>query len=230
MEVKRIKMPILEKKLIAEKTYEVSFDLEGKEFEFLAGQFIRVNLLKLLYPDNKGKSRLFSIASSPNNKKKLTIAFRDSQSGFKKTLLELPIGSSVMIEGPFGYLTLPDNKSERLVFIAGGIGIAPFLSMIYFIIEEKLDYEIVLLYANWKPETAAYLKELTYLSETHSNFTLKNKFGYIDEYFIKESVKNLNDYIWYIVGLPEMVSSVRDLLFRLGVNSSRIHYENFTGY
>ncbi len=230
MEIQKIKLPILEQKTIAEKTCEVSFDLSGQKFDFLAGQYIRVSVSNLLYPDPKGNSRVFSIASSPNEKNKLSIAFRDSGSGFKRTLMELPLGSLVEIEGPFGYFTLPKDSLRPLVFIAGGIGITPFLSMIRFVNENKLNYQITLLYANQNKESGAYLDELEEIARQNSRFILKNKFGYIDEEFIKQSVKNLKEQSWYIVGPPPMVAAVREILARLNIDSNKIYLEDFYGY
>lgn len=230
MEIKKLRLPILGQKIIAEKTCEVSFDLSGKDFNFIAGQYIRISVPKLLYPDPKGMSRLFSIASSPKEKNKLSIAFRDSGSGFKRTLMKLPLGSLVDIEGPFGYFTLPKDASKPLVFIAGGIGITPFLSMIRFVNEEKLNYSIILLYANRNKESAAYLGELEAMAKQSPRFILKNKFGLLDNEFIKQSVKNIDESLWYIVGPPLMVAEAKNILLRLGVNEYQIYFEEFTGY
>jgi len=230
IESQKIKLPILEQKIIAEKTCEVSFGLSGKKFEFLAGQYIRVTVPKLLYPDPKGTSRVFSIASSPNDKNKLNIAFRDSGSGFKRTLMELPLSSFIDIEGPFGYFTLPKDTSNPLVFVAGGIGITPFLSMIRFVVEQKLTHQITLLYANRNTESAAYLEELTAIAKKDPNFLFKNQFGRIDADFIQQSVNNLNKSAWYIVGPPAMVADTRSLLSHLGVSEAKIYFENFEGY
>ena len=230
MESQKIKLLILEQKIIAEKTSEVSFSLRGKEFEFLAGQYIRVSVPKLLFSDPKGPSRIFSIASSPNDKNKISIAFRDSDSGFKRTLMELPVSSLVDIEGPFGYFTLPKDTSRPLVFIAGGIGITPFLSMIRFVIEQKLAHQITLLYANRNAESAAYLGELTIIAKRNPRFLLKSLFERIDADFIRRTVKNLDEPAWYIVGLPAMVADTRNLLLRLGVSETKIYFEDFTGY
>ena len=226
----KIKLPILEQKIIAEKTCEVSFDLSGKEFKFLAGQYIRVSVPKLFYPDPKGVSRVFSIASSPNNKNKIVLAFRDSGSGFKRTLMELPIGSFVDIEGPFGYFTLPKDTSRSLIFIASGIGITPFLSMIRFVIEQKLSHQITLLYANRNAESASYLEELTAIAKQNPRFLLKSQFGRIDVDFIRQAVKNPDEPDWYIVGHPIMVSNTRNLLSRLGISDTKIYFEDFIGY
>lgn len=155
-----MQLSIIEQKTIAEKTGEISFALPYKEFNFLAGQYIRVSVPELLRSDPKGAARVFSIASSPNDKNKISIAFRDSRNGFKRTLLKLPPGSLVDIEGPFGYFTLPKNSSQPIIFIAGGIGITPCLSMIRYATEEKLAHPITLLYANRNAESAPYLEEL----------------------------------------------------------------------
>lgn len=230
MESKKLQLPIIEQKTIAEKTCEVSFDLSGKKLNFLAGQYVRVSVLNLLYSSPKEMSRVFSIASSPNDKDKISIAFRDSSSGFKRTLMKLPIGSLVDIEGPFGYFTLPQNSSQPIVFIAGGIGITPCLSMIRYAAEEKLAHSLVLLYANRNKGSAAYLEELITITKQNPRFLLKNQFGRIEADFIQQAIKILNEPIWYIVGLPAMVTDMRNLLSHLGTDNSKIYFEDFTGY
>ena len=230
MENKKLNIPIIQQKNIAEKTCEVSFGLSGEEFSFLAGQYIRASVSELLYPDPRGMSRLFSIASSPNDKNKISVAFRDSGSGFKRTLMELPLGSLVNIEGPFGYFTLPKNQNQPIVLIAGGIGITPCISMIRYATEEKLAYPMTLFYSNKNAENAAYLEELETIAKQNPHFLLKNNFGRIGENFIQQSIKNLAEPFWYVVGPGAMVSDTRDLLSHLGVNENQIYSEDFTGY
>lgn len=225
-----LQIPIIEQKIITKKTCEVSFDLSGKEFYFLAGQYIRVSVQNLLHPDSRGLSRVFSILSSPNDKNKISVAFRDSGSGFKRTLMELPLGSLVDIQGPFGDFTLPKDVSPPLVFIAGGIGITTFLSMIRYVTEQKLTHQITLLYGNRNAESAAYLEELTVITKQNSHLVLKNRFERIDANFIQQSIKNLAEPTWYIVGPPAMVAEMRDLLLYLGISDSKIYSEDFFGY
>ncbi len=230
MNIETLKLPIVEQKIIAEKTYEVSFGLSEKEFNFWAGQYVRVSAPKLLHPDPKGPSRVFSIASSPNDKNKLSVAFRDSGSGFKRTLMELSLGSIADVEGPFGYFTLPKNQNQPVVLIAGGIGITPCISMIRYATEEKLAHPMTLLYANRNAENAAYLEELTAIAKQNPRFLLKNQFGRISADFIQQSVKNLAESVWYIVGFPAMVAEMRNLLSSLGVSEAKVYFEDFTGY
>ncbi len=228
---KKLILPILKQKIIADETYEISFSLLNKKFEFFAGQHIWVTVPKLLFPDPKGNARVFSIVSSPNDKEKLVIAFRNSGSGFKKTLIKIPIGSQVEIEGPYGYFTLPKDNSEPLVFIAGGIGITPFLSMIRFVNENKLKYSIILLYTNRNKDSAAYLQELKNISKQNPHFQLKNKFGRLDEDFIRESVGNILYQVkWYIVGPPPMVAAAKEILNNISVSPDHIFFEEFIGY
>ena len=144
--------------------------------------------------------------------------------------MELPLGSLVDIEGPFGYFTLPKDTFRPLVFIAGGIGITPFLSMIRFVTEQKLTHQITLLYANRNMESAAYLEELTTITKQNPRFLLKNQFGRIDTDFIQQTIKNFNGPVWYIVGPPAMVADMRNLLSRLGIDDTKIYFEDFVGY
>jgi len=229
LEEQNLKLPILEQKLIAENTCEVSLDLSGQNFQFIPGQYIRLTLPKLLYPDAKGASRVFSVASSPDDKK-ISIAFRQTQSGFKKTIMELKPGSLVYVEGPFGYFTLPKKTSRPLVFIAGGIGITPFMSMLFYNSKRNLDYKITLLYGNKNKESAAYLNEIEEIAKTNSKISVKNKFGPIDEEFIKENVKDIKESLWYIAGPPNLVASIKNLLLNLAVEEKNIFHDDFEGY
>lgn len=230
VETKKLHLPILEQRIIAEKTGEISFDLSGKEFEFLPGQYIRVSVPTLLHSDPRGPSRLFSLTSSPTDVKRITVAFRNSGSGFKKTLMELPPGSPVSIEGPFGYLTLPKDNTRPLVFIAGGIGITPFMSIIRFVTKQKTLHNITLLYANRTIENAAYAEELAVIAKQNPLFSLHNQLGRIDAECIQKTVQDLSGAAWYIVGLPVMVTDMRSLLLQLGVKEDAIYFEDFTGY
>ena len=230
MQAKIFTAKIISKKIIAEDTMEVVFGFES-DFDFIAGQYARIILPKLLYEDEKNY-RNFSIASSPSGKRIVTIAFRESSSGFKRTLLELPVNSAVEIEGAFGSFNLIEDASRPVVFIAGGIGITPFMSMLRFAAEQKLPHRITLIYANQKPESAAYLNELEKLEKENQNIVIKTKFGLLDADFIKKTVDNrLSDVggqgsnvAWYIAGPAPMVVATRKNLSEFGVLDKDIYF------
>lgn len=223
-------LPIVERKIVAKDTVEVVFDIRGRTCDFHPGQYISITLPDLIIQDEKGSHRDFSIASSPNNKKTLSIAFRISQSGFKQTLMHAPIGTKVDTECCYGAFTLSDESSRPLVFIAGGIGITPFLSFIRFAAEEKLPHTILLIYGNHDIETAAYLSELESLEKENPNFSMKKQFGPITKKLIEETVGTKVDPMWHIVGSPAMVRGVKSILSEMGVSRESIRFEEFPGY
>ena len=221
---------ILERREVAEKTLEISFKRPG-DYKFEAGQYAQVIIPELLYKDQRGPSRLFSIASSPTEKNKITIAFRDSGSGYKRTLFKAPPSHGIIIRGPFGEdFSLPQDKSDNVVFVAGGIGITPFLSMSRFATEKGLSFPITLLYANRNKKSAAYLEELEDMAARNPHFVVKNKFGRVDSAFLKQNVKDFMMSRWYLAGLPAMVEHAKSMLSDLGVAHDRIRTERFTGY
>jgi ferredoxin-NADP reductase len=231
---------IKSKKIIAQETILVDFDITDKEINFKPGQFCSVVLLKPPYNDEHGGKRFFSILNSPNEKRVLTIATRLSDSAFKKSLQEMKIGSEVEIGVISGKFVLPENTSLPLVFIAGGIGITPFISMLRYIKEESLDYKITLLYSNRNRETSAFLDELENFAKENQKFKLvltinedKNWHGekrFIDFQFIKDYVAGLFSCLYYTAGPVPMVKTITSALKLIGINFSNIKTENFVGY
>lgn len=215
---------------VAEGTVEVTLERPAG-FTFDAGQYLQVRLPALRARDPKGPSRVFSITSSPLDEDAVSIAYRDTGSGFKQTLQELSIGDEVIIEGPHGFYTLPLDPSRPVVFVAGGIGITPFLSMLRFAAEaDRTSPRVTLLYANRNRKSAAFLEELDGLARRSSRLTLRKHFGAIDEPFLQGSVKDLAAQRWYIAGPPAMVDAVRGSLNSLGVDPLDVLFEEFIGY
>lgn len=225
-----LELPIIERREIAEGTMEIRLGLEKNKFRFHPGQYIRLTVPHLLKEDPKGNRRDFSIASSPTETGWLAIAYRQSESGVKQTLLHSPLGTKVWVEGPFGLFTLPQNPRKPVVLVAGGIGVTPFRSMICYVTRKKLTYRLTLLYANWARKNAAYLKELGEFQRKNPRFVLKNRFGLFTQDFIRRSVKDLQDPLWYLCGPPPMVEALEKMLPDLGVTQDRIVLEVFTGY
>ena len=137
---KTITARIEKKSEIAKGTIEVIFTIEEGLFSFEPGQYVWVELLNLNFPDPRGTRRAFSIVSDPLVKNKLSIIFRISESGYKKTLISLPVGSDVHLIGHCGSFVLHDYIKIPTVFVAGGSGVASFFC---FILSKKLsDFSI----------------------------------------------------------------------------------------
>lgn len=223
---------IVAKESMAEDTTQVSFE-RPKNFSFTAGQHIQLVVEKLHYSDPKGRSRVFSICSSPANKETLSVVFRETGSGFKKTLSELQVGENVLVEGPFGFFTLPESKDARHLFIAGGIGIAPFVSMLTQDRDVSNGAHITLLYANRKEELAAFIEELQELDKISDWFDLDMIYGHVEQKHLTkyiDSDTSLSHLHWWIVGPPTMVTDTKYMIESLGVWADKIHTEEFIGY
>lgn len=223
------KVGIVERKEIASDTTEISLT-RPDNFQFNAGQYIQLDMPSLLHSDPKGSSRVFSIASSPEERDRLRISFRNTGSGYKKTLNELAKGTLLDLEGPLGDFTLPQEETDiSHMFIAGGIGITPFMSKIRSLHEHNSGGRITLLYANRDKSSAAYIKELQSASKKNL-FTLKTVFGKITEEHIGNLVHTADKMLWWVVGPPPMVAEVSYVLQQSGVSQKAIRTESFTGY
>lgn len=225
-----VQASILTIRTIAANTAEVTFYISGTPFSFVAGQYVTVIISGPEEAAVKERTHDFSIASSPVHTDRLSIAMRISESRFKRTLLSLPLGTRVTLEGPKGIFTLPNTEQGPLVFIAGGIGITPFSSMVRFSSESCLGYNITLLYFNASQESEVYGQELRLIAEKNNQFVLHEIVGLFSEKYIIRYVKDFPSMIWYVAGPPGMVALVRQALIKLGVLDTCIRTEEFTGY
>lgn len=220
-----------------------------KEVKWIPGQYYYYTIPSLKYPDPRGTTRHFTIASSPTegNILRLTTKIRE-ESGYKKSMDELPLGSVIEGEGPNGTFILDEKETGPQVFIAGGIGITPFRSMIKFIADKNLSTPIFLIYSNSTPEEVAFGKELEGFSASVPNFKLaitisrpdegKEKWtgltGRVDENLLRSQFETWNlDFktpTFWVCGPPPMIDAMEIVLGKTGITSDRVRSEKFTGY
>jgi ferredoxin-NADP reductase len=236
-------MALKERGTVARDTVAFVFD-KPAGFAFKPGQAIDVTLVDPPQTDTKGPRRAFSIVSAPYEDH-IVVTTRMRDSAFKRTLGSMPIGSRVQIEGPFGSLTLHSNRSRPAVFIAGGIGITPFMSILRQAAHDQLPQVIKLLYSNRRPEDAAFLQELQQLEQTHrGSFRLlatmtsradggqawSGLTGTIGPDLIRSVIVHPSLHVFYVAGPPAMVADMQQLLNRMGVQDDDIRSEGFSGY
>jgi ferredoxin-NADP reductase len=213
------------------------------DFAFKAGQYIDLTLSGSPSGSSNGLTHSFSIASSPLDEE-LVVTTRMRNTAFKRDLSLLPIGSGATIDGPMGSFTLHNNTARSAVFLAGGIGIAPFLSMVSYATGEKLRHPIVLFYANRCLEDAAFMDALWKLERANPRFRFvptltrmangnggwRGKTGHISSEMLATQVRILRGPIYYIAGPPTMVAATRRTLSEVGVDEDDIRTEEFAGY
>ena len=163
---------IKEKREVAKRTLLVLFDLGGTELDYRPGQYFWVELLEPRYEDEKGARRHITAVTSPTERGVIGLCTRMRDSAFKRSLAELPVRAEVEIEPPKGTFVLPEDDSRPLVFVAGGIGITPFRSMLRFIADERLSRRVTLIYSNRDRASAAFLDELEQIEQANPNISL----------------------------------------------------------
>jgi ferredoxin-NADP reductase len=210
---------------------------------FKAGQYLDMTLLNPAETDAEGNTRTFSIASAPHEET-LMVATRMRDTAFKRVLKSMPLGSAVKIEGPSGSLTLHNDVKRTAVFLAGGIGITPFRSIVLRAAKEKLPHRIFLFYSNRRPEDAPFLAELQALEKENPNYKLvasmtemaksnqpwQGEAGLIDKEMLARYLKEAVSPIYYLAGPPEMVKGLHTTINAAGVDDDDIRAEEFSGY
>lgn len=236
------KIRLTEKEYLAEGTMGFHFE-KPAGFQFKAGQYVDVSLINPTDVDSSGSIRSFSIASSPEDKD-LLFATRMRESAFKRVLKASPFGTEVEMEGPMGSFTLHKNAAKPAVFLAGGIGITPFLSMVRQATQARLAQELFLFYSNRRPEDAAFLQNLETLEKENSKFCFvpsmtgmeKSKqewageTGFINQEMLGRYLPELQGPIYYIAGPPAMVTAMWQMLTASGVDDDDVRTEEFAGY
>jgi ferredoxin-NADP reductase len=231
---------IKEKREVARETLLVTFDLLGEEVDFSAGQYFWVTLPNIGYDDEKGLRRHITVVTSPNERGVLGLATRLRDTAFKRTLRELPVGAEVDVEQPKGSYGLPDDPSRPLVFVAGGIGITVFHSMLRFIQEERLPYRVTLIYSNRDRESTAFLDELRELEQEldlRLILTMTDDPGWdgetrkLDARFLTDYLgADLDEYTFLVAGPPGMAEGVQQTLAEAGVAEKNVIASSFSGY
>lgn len=227
---------------VAEGTMAFHFE-KPRGFDFKPGQSADLTLLDPPETDSEGNVRTFSIASAPFEDQ-LMFATRMRDTAFKRSLKKVPLGAVVKMDSAMGSFTLHKNSAKPAVFLAGGIGITPFSSILRQADHDRAPHMLYLFYSNWRPEDAPFMEVLQNLEKTNSNFrfiatmtgmarskkTWNGETELINEEMLSKYLNDLRGPIYYIAGPPAMVSGMRTMLVVSGVDEDDIRTEEFAGY
>ena len=232
---------IKEKREVAKGTLLVLFDLLGQDVAFRPGQYFWVELLDPPYDDEKGARRHITVVTSPTERGVLGLCTRMRDTAFKRSLAALPIGAPVEVEQPKGSFVLPEDTDRPYAFLAGGIGITVFRSMLRYIADEGLPHRVTLVYSNRDRESTAFLDELRELEAANANLrvvpTMTQDPGWdgetrrIGPELLRDCLDDdLDAFTYLIAGPPPMVEAVVDGLKAAGVPEGQVRPEGFSGY
>jgi ferredoxin-NADP reductase len=217
------------------------FDLGGAHVEYHPGQYFWVELLNPPYTDDRGARRHISVVTSPTERGVLGLCTRVRDTAFKRSLAELPVGAEVEVEEPKGAFGLPDDTGPHYVFVAGGIGITVFRSMLRYIADEGLPYRITLVYSNRDRASTAFFDELSELEAAVAGlrviFTMTGDPDWdgarrrVDADFLRDVTDaDFESTTYLVAGPPPMVEGVAESLGIAGVAEDQIRPERYSGY
>jgi ferredoxin-NADP reductase len=206
-------------------------------FGFVAGQWLS---LKANKPDGEEITRAYSIASPPDETNRFALCLNRVQDGYMSNYLcDMTEGAEIACQGPFGNFILQPPMRDSIL-IATGTGIAPFRSMLHWLLSDQtrhLDHEVWLVFGSRTEKDIYYHDEFLQLAGAHKNFhylpTLSRGSpqweglrGYVQEH-VPGIVGQRTDMHAYICGLKKMITANRDLLKGLGCERKSIIYEAY---
>lgn len=237
----KLMLTLKEKIKISDDIYDFVFT-RNQKFNFIPGQYMEWTY-KHNGTDSRGNRRYFTLASSPTEDDvRLGVKFYPNSSSYKRSMLNMKIGEKIMAGNLMGDFTLPKGADKKLVFIAGGIGITPFRSMIKYLIDKKDKRDLILLYSAKTPGEIAYNDVFSQAysllgMKTYYTLTSEEKIpagwggmkGRFTPEVIAKLIPDFRQRTFYISGSHRMVSGFEDSLKSMGIPSSQIVTDFFPG-
>lgn len=238
----KVLMTLREKREVAKETYDFWFTTD-RTIRFTPGQYLEWTLPHMK-SDKRGNRRYFTISSAPEEEGiAIGVKFNEQGSSFKKKMLSLQAGDTMAAGQLAGDFTMPKNPKVKLAFIAGGIGVTPFRSMIRSLYGQKIPRSIVLFYANRRPQDIAY-RDVFDAAErdlcVKTIYTLTDRSavpddwngstGHITEDMIRTELPDFPERHFYLSGPQSMVHTCDQLLRHMGVPKRHIKKDFFPGF
>lgn len=228
----RWKSQLVSRREVARGTMEFTLE-RPKGLELRAGQFFDIVLPAASEVAKSDHVHGFSCVNAAFENK-LVAATRMRNSPFKNALSATPDGTPVEVIAPFGDFFLHKNTAQPAVFVIGGIGITPVLSMIKQATHDKTGHQLTLIYANRCAEESAYLPELEQLAQANNHFKLVTLYtrdsGHVSAATLQQHIPDLAAPRYYLAGPEGMVKAMRRLLIEVGADEDNIRAEEFEGY
>jgi predicted ferric reductase len=204
---------------------EIILKPKNKKIQFNAGQFIFISFKQ----EDLSESHPFSISSQPNEEQ-LRITVKKLGDFTKNLINKLQKGVIARVEGPYGVFSYKDASSRNQVWIAGGIGITPFVSFAKDMIQKKIkNINVTLFYCVKNEKEAVYLD---FFKDAASCFFIipffSSERGYINTKYIKKYSENFRESDFFICAPLKMIEELNNhLIVNEGINKNKIHSEGF---
>lgn len=207
----------------------------------VAGQYLHY-ILPHDGVDNRGDNRYFTISASPTETEiALTTKFSEPGSSFKRALQRLSIGQTIEADGLDGDFVLPLDPNQAVIFVAGGVGITPFRSMLKYIVDTNFSTPVHLIYGCRSERDIPFKDELDTWAASHPNIAITYVLGNASADWLGERGNLSGETILrlagtvdnrpvYLSGPEPMVKSLKQQLIDAGVSPTEIKMDDFPGY
>lgn len=206
-----------------------------EEFCFKPGQFVTLDLP--IHEMKNKRWRSYSIASAPDgNTIELVIVLLEGGAGTHYLFHHVQVGTEVLLRGPQGVFTLPQEIDRDLFFICTGTGIAPFRSMLHYIKRHQLPHQqIYLIFGTRTQQDILYYEEMKQLTQeipgfhyipTLSREQWEGRTGYVHAVY-EELAADRRPAHFYLCGWRAMINEARQRIAQMGYERSYIHFELF---
>jgi glycine betaine catabolism B len=237
----RLVLRLKERIRVAPDIYDFVFS-HARNFAFAPGQYMEWTLGHNS-PDARGNRRYFTLASAPTEKTlRLGVKFYPESSTYKKAMLKMNVGDEIVASQLSGDFTLPEDPRQKIVLIAGGVGVTPFRSMIKYLLDTHRPRPITLFYANKSVDDILYkdvFDRAKHELGIHTIYAVTDPknlpaswtgvTGRITPQLIKSQLPDYRRCIFYISGPRSMVDSFKETLHQMHVPSSHIRTDFFSG-
>jgi len=218
---------------VVQETHDTwSLYFEGRRVDYKPGQFLFVRLIR---DGHASESHPFTLSSSPA-RDRLSISVK-SVGDFTSTIGQTKTMDRAYIDAPYGAFSFLHHDAANLVFIAGGIGITPFMSMLRYMYDQKLQRNVLLVRGNKAERDIAFRDELDRMAAEMPSLQVVHVMsgqedwpgekGYVDTARLNRYLKDIEDPQVFVCGPPVMMAKVLRSLRELGIPGQRVHYERF---
>lgn len=239
--IMKTKLMVAKRRMYGQRTEDIEL-VPAQKFKYKAGQYIEMTLPHKA-ADSRGYRRYFTLASSPTEDNlRVGVRYYDKGSTFKEHLHSGDLNAGLSIGQLGGDFTLPDDKDVKLAFVAGGIGVTPFRSMVKYLADTNDARSVKMLYAEHSISDVAYSEifeqartqvgiDTKYVVAEPSAVQANNLLhGKIDAGLIKQQIPDYLDRTFYISGPQPMAQAVKDDLKTMGVPEKQVRVDYFFGY
>lgn len=228
----KLLLKLKEKIQLTPDTLDFVFDLD-EPIKYTPGQYMEFTL-DHPHPDARGNRRYLSLASSPTEEElRVGIKFGSPSSSYKRTLLSMTEGQKIAAGQLIGDFTLPKDANKKLVFIAGGIGITPYRSMLKYLVDTNQKRDIVVVYSA-KNQLEFVYKDV--LAEAENKLCIKTIYvdtetqGHMDQVRMAREIPDYMERMFYISGSHGVVTAFEDVLKQLKISKRQIVTDYFPGF